>query len=830
MSFPAKPIDSRVEDSEARSGIPARTAGEDVRGPSRRLLPAAPAWVVAGLLLLATWFDGAFDLRYWALIAILVLAILVSALLAGGFRVDRGPYAYAVAAVWAFAAWSLLSATWADSPAGAWEGAARTTLYAALATIPAILPGRRQALQVGYLVFGGVAVVALVTLIQLYIDGADLYLAGRLNDPIGYRNGTAALFAICFWPLIGVAAERGRNAPLRGILFAAAVLALGLMFLTQSRGVAIGLAAGGIVLLVIGPDRMRRAWFAIAAFAMVAIASEGLLAPYRAFQDGEVDIDPQVDDATTVLTLLVLASFCVGLFAALLDNGLRSRVGIAARQGAAIGLAIVALAGVVGAIVTVGDPISYADDKWEEFTSETETSTGSSRIGSVGGQRYDLWRVAWEEFEDEPLAGVGEGSYDFGYYRLRRTDRNLSDPHSQPFRLLSETGIVGTLLYVAFLVFLAIAIARAARAANFVDRRVIAGLAAAGAAVVAQTLTDWLWVIPTVMGLGILALALAAQPRGRAEDRPAPLGLGGHGDRLRMVGRLAAAAAMTAAAVSVALLFLADLNVRQARAELEEGTAQGQLDAARRAEDLNPIAVTPLYLQASALESSGDRDAARDALREALEQEPDNFVTLALLGDLEIRAENLPDARGYYQRAYELNPMDVGLRELAEALGLGEDEEVGAEIPLTSATDFDPQGTGGEHPELTSLAIDSNPTGTAWSTESYTGGAFDKDGVGIYVATASAVVAEEVRLRLASPGSDVEVYAAPGAEEAPEEIEGWTRVGRASDLGTEATVRLEDHTPSSLYLVWLTELPIEEGGSDAVQEIRDIRLFSPLES
>ncbi|HZA58410.1 MAG TPA: hypothetical protein VE523_04405, partial [Solirubrobacterales bacterium] len=204
--------------------------------------------------------------------------------------------------------------------------------------------------------------------------------------------------------------------------------------------------------------------------------------------------------------------------------------------------------------------------------------------------------------------------------------------------------------------------------------------------------------------------------------------------------------------------------------------------------------------------------------------------TLALLGDLEIRAENLPDARGYYQRAYELNPMDVGLRELAEALGLGEDEEVGAEIPLTSATDFDPQGTGGEHPELTSLAIDSNPTGTAWSTESYTGGAFDKDGVGIYVATASAVVAEEVRLRLASSGSDVEVYAAPGAEEAPEEIEGWTRVGRASDLGTEATVRLEDHTPSSLYLVWLTELPIEEGGSDAVQEIRDIRLFSPLES
>ncbi|MCE3266091.1 MAG: hypothetical protein K0S15_800, partial [Solirubrobacterales bacterium] len=43
-------------------------------------------------------------------------------------------------------------------------------------------------------------------------------------------------------------------------------------------------------------------------------------------------------------------------------------------------------------------------------------------------------------------------------------------------------------------------------------------------------------------------------------------------------------------------------------------------------------------------------------------------------------------------------------------------------------------------------------------------------------------------------------------------------------------IRLEDHTPSSLYLIWLTKLPIEEGGSDAVQEISDIRVFSPQES
>ena len=85
----------------------------------------------------------------------------------------------------------------------------------------------------------------MITLVFLHLDGADLFVAGRLDDPIGYRNATATLFAFAFWPLIGVAAERGRNAPLRAVAFAAAVLALGLAFLTQSRGVTIGLCAGG---------------------------------------------------------------------------------------------------------------------------------------------------------------------------------------------------------------------------------------------------------------------------------------------------------------------------------------------------------------------------------------------------------------------------------------------------------------------------------------------------------------------------------------------------------------------------------------------------------
>jgi len=75
--------------------------------------------------------------------------------------------------------------------------------------------------------------------------------------------------------------------------------------------------------------------------------------------------------------------------------------------------------------------------------------------------------------------------------------------------------------------------------------------------------------------------------------------------------------------------------------------------------------VTPLYLEASALESLGRRTEARAALDKALDHEPRNFVTLALIGDFEARQGHGQAARGFYSRALALNPRDVGLQKLS---------------------------------------------------------------------------------------------------------------------------------------------------------------------
>ena len=138
-------------------------------------------------------------------------------------------------------------------------------LYAAIATLPLALPlPRRSLAAAGWALAGGIGAIAVFVL-----DQADdqrrrpLFLAGRLNGPINYRNATALLFALPVWPAWSPP-PRGRiRARPRAVAFALATLCLGLAFLTQSRGILLGLALGGCVALALGPDRVRRAWMAM---------------------------------------------------------------------------------------------------------------------------------------------------------------------------------------------------------------------------------------------------------------------------------------------------------------------------------------------------------------------------------------------------------------------------------------------------------------------------------------------------------------------------------------------------------------------------------------
>jgi hypothetical protein len=620
----------------------------------RHLAAAAPTAMAILLLAIASFSDGAFALRSWAPIGVFLLTVVA---LAPYARTPRAALLYA-AAFAGFAVWTLVSTLWSGRPGASIDGGARALLYAGLVAVPVCtLLTRRSALVAARLLGACAAALVIVTLVRLLAgDAPGQFLAGRLDDPVGYRNATAALFALAFWPLLGIGAQRRAHPLVRASCLALAVTALGLAFLTQSRGVVLGFLCGAVVAIGLGPERLRRTWLALLAVAAVAVASPTLLMPYDAFVASARTVPVAVDEAVGGLAVLAAASFAVALLGALFDGGLRvsKRAERLLARGATALLAVVAVGAVVTGLAAAGNPVSLVERKAREFRDVDATVQGGTRLGSAGGQRYDLWRIAWHDFRAAPVTGAGEGAYPIRYYRERATDRNLSTPHSLVLRVLGELGLVGALLLGGSLAAAVVALRRGWASASDEERRWASVLAAAGAVALGQAAVDWLWLIPGVMGLGLLCLSTAVAIVAR---RPLPPEAAPRGRRTWPVR----AAAVLAAAV-VALTFLSDTYVRRARATADP---ERRLADARTAQDLNPFAAAPRYLQAGALEQLGRVAEGRRALEEVLDLEPESFVTLGLLGDVEKRAGHEAAARRYYERALALNPRDTGLQQLA---------------------------------------------------------------------------------------------------------------------------------------------------------------------
>jgi len=139
-----------------------------------------------------------------------------------------------------------------------------------------------------------------------------------------------------------------------------------------------------------------------------------------------------------------------------------------------------------------------------------------------------------------------------------------------------------------------------------------------------------------------------------------------------------------------------------------------------------------------------------------------------------------------------------------------------------AAHDYDPFGTGGEHPDQTAFAIDDQAS-SSWKTETYNGGALNKPGVGIYLDAAPGVAARKLELRTSTPGWTGEILVAPNGAPPPKELSGWKSIGsKLTDVQARESISLDTAGQKfRYYLVWITELPT---GSSKVA-ISDLALF-----
>ena len=315
-------------------------------------------------------------------------------------------------------------------------------------------------------------------------------------------------------------------------------------------------------------------------------------------------------------------------------------------------------------IPAVDDPREWASAKLDDFRTGYDGSFESSRFtGSFGSNRSREWRVAWLEFRDHPIVGIGSDNYQAAFL-LRRTDSDHEPryPHSIPLRLLSQLGVVGTSL---FLVFAGMAVAVALGLRRRADA-ITGGVAAVCLTTFAYWLlhgsVDWFWEMPTLAApaFGLLGLATSTAA-GMTTRLP---------NRNRSIALYTAAAAIALCVPLTALPWLAESyeNAGSAVWRQDLGLAYARLD---RAAELNRVAAAPLVLKGSIALRSRDLVGARRSLEAAIEREPDNWYAHFQLALAESLGNAFPVASAEIRRAQELNPLDPVVATAAKLIADG---------------------------------------------------------------------------------------------------------------------------------------------------------------
>jgi O-Antigen ligase len=502
------------------------------RGPAglgRDLTPLVAGLPVVALMLVWAVHDGGYDTDTWYWGALVMLALLTGVVIARRAPAVRIPRSARVALV-AFAlyvAWSYLSISWAQSPGDALEGSNRALLYLLVFATMLVLPWTVRSALLALLTFVlGVGVLAIVLLFRLAAADhvASLVISGRLAAPTGYFNATAALFTIEALTAIALASRRELPGLLRGALIGFACAGLQLGVIVQSRGWLFTLPLVAIVAIVLLPDRLRVAAAAVIPVAAAVIPVHRLLRVYQSATPG-----PALNHSASLAghsALLVcglafvvatLIAWAESVLPAPRPNPVRRRV-----LGTVTVAVTVVAVGVGGVAATHGHPFRFVARQWNGFSHPLTTATGS-HFTDVGSGRYDFWRVALDAFVANPIGGLGQDNFDNYYVSRRRTNEEPAWTHSLELRLLAHTGIVGFLLFGAFMVA---AIAAALRGRR---RPGLAGFAAAAALLplvvwLIHGSIDWFWEIPALSGpaLGFLGLAGALGARAPADTVAAP--------------------------------------------------------------------------------------------------------------------------------------------------------------------------------------------------------------------------------------------------------------------------------------------------------------------
>jgi tetratricopeptide (TPR) repeat protein len=644
----------------------------------RELVLALPGLLAVAMGVVLAVFDGGFPPTVWYPAALFTLVLLTVSFVAASPALPRDRLILVgLAAYGLFVAWSFLGIAWADSPGDAWMASNRSLFYGLVLLLVATRPWRIASATAAVAIAGlGVGAIAIGVLLigALGDDPTDLFLGGRLSHPAGYLNATANLWLIGYFPAVHLFAA-GRIAwPVRVLALPVATVLLEMELLSQSRGAAIALGVTAVVYIAMTTSRWP-ALLTIATTVGLTALSFDVLTDVRD-SVGRSGLASNFDDAIEAVALSALAALVLGLAVMAIALATRStlerhrdrRLRVARWGDRA--LVLLALAAVVAGAVAIGAPKPWLDARWDDFKNSgyTRADNGETRFsGGLGSNRYDFYRVSLDQFEEHPIRGVGGDNFAAAYLRERRTLEAPRYPHSLAFRVLSQHGLVGTLLFVVFLVALVAASVRSRIRATREGAALVAGALAAFVAFFVHALGDWLWSFPA---LGVLAFALLAVAAGLRGDGDLETELGA-GLRGALAGRTALAALVLAAAVGLAIPGIAARYTAAAYDDFRTDP-NGALDRLDRAADLNPLSDEPLVAKGVILQRLGRPRAAIAPLEEAISRQGNNWFSRLELALARARIGQMARAATGLREAKRLNPLQPLLADTLRDLRAGE--------------------------------------------------------------------------------------------------------------------------------------------------------------
>lgn len=561
----------------------------------------------------------------------------------------------------ALGAWTGASLLWTDSAERTYLELTRIGHHLALlAAIVLVTDRRTWRAALGGVTVGVVAICAFALLSRTAPGvfppdpAREFFHSDRLSTPFGYWNALGAWAAMAATMAVAWSIHT-RPGNLRGLALAAAPVAGATLYLTYSRGALIACAAGLVTVAVLSVDRRRAVvnlTAAIAATAVVALVIRSL---------PEISTGSGGEGGAAVLVVTAIASVACAALARRRRRRRASRV----RLGLGLPRAVALPALLAALAVAVAYGPEAASGVRESFATRAAETGGdpAERLTTFSGQRQRLWESGLDAFADQPVAGIGAGTFEFWWSRNGEDPRLVRDAHSLYLETAAELGLVGLALLLVFMTGLARSTLRTWR-----SRRSSRGAGAAAAAIGAfavfaiSAAADWMWELTAVAAVAMGAAAIAACARSERRRRL--------GSSLRWV---LAVLALAAGAIQVPGIVSAD-RLRASEDSLRAGDPALALRLARQAVSAAPWAASPYAQRALSRAALGDARGARVDFELATDREPVNWRLPLALAVVEAGAGNGAAAELAYLRARALLPTlpaegDAILRALGSGSG-----------------------------------------------------------------------------------------------------------------------------------------------------------------